>query len=273
MQRTLAPFNVLFAVVLGAQALAAQVTEYTDRPTWEAAAGSFQTIGFTGFAPGTLITNQYSGQGVDFTDGSDFIANLAGAFVIDGFGIDAAGGSVISFSSPQTAFGVDFPGAIHIELRSGGTTVYSSSNFAGSGVGFFAGVTSVAPFDEVVLTDWFDNLAFYDDISWGGGGGFVLTLSGSCPGTQTGSVSGATPNGGVAFIFAQGQGSAVIPGGLTCGGTTLGLDATAFLVGTALADANGNTSLVGTAPAGACGGYLQALDLSSCATSNVEQVN
>lgn len=102
-------------------------------------------------------------------------------------------------------------------------------------------------------------------------GGLNLSLSGSCPGPITASVSGATPGGTVAFAYATGPGSLIIPGG-TCAGTQLGLNATAMLVGTVSADGSGNASITGNAPPVACGGVVQAVDASTCTTSNVESL-
>lgn len=104
-------------------------------------------------------------------------------------------------------------------------------------------------------------------------GGLSLTVTGSCPGQMSVAVSGATPGGTVAFIRAFGTGSCVIPGG-PCGGTQLGLSCNgAALVGTDTADANGNASISGNAPAAACGrAFVQALDVTTCTTSNVEAI-
>ncbi|MFG0330279.1 MAG: DUF4350 domain-containing protein [Phycisphaerales bacterium] len=103
-------------------------------------------------------------------------------------------------------------------------------------------------------------------------GGFSLSLSGSCPGTVTADVSGATPGGNVAFIFANGTGSVTIPSGNPCAGTVLDLNGSAQLIRTETADGSGNVTVSGSAPSGACGGYIQALDVATCTTSNVEQL-
>ena len=103
-------------------------------------------------------------------------------------------------------------------------------------------------------------------------GGPSLSLAGSCPGRITADVSGATPGGTVAYVFGVAQGSTTIPGG-PCAGTQLGIQGGVRLVGTDSADGSGHSSLSGNAPAGACGHYLQALDLSTCTTSNVAQIN
>ena len=101
-----------------------------------------------------------------------------------------------------------------------------------------------------------------------GGGGVNLVVSGQCPGTLTATVTDATPGGIVAFAFAPAQGNVTIPGG-PCAGTRLGLSNGARLVGTDAADVNGTAVIVGDAPAGACTGFLQALDVATCTPSNV----
>lgn len=104
------------------------------------------------------------------------------------------------------------------------------------------------------------------------GGGFNLSLSGNCPGAVTASTTGATAGGTVAYIFGLNTGSTTIPSG-PCAGTQLGIQGSVQLVGTDTADGSGNSSLSGNAPNAACGRFLQALDVSTCSTSNVAQIN
>lgn len=102
--------------------------------------------------------------------------------------------------------------------------------------------------------------------------GLGLALSGTCP-NLTFEVVDATPNGQVALLYAYQTGSFVIPQGMPCAGTTLGLGSSVALGTMMTADPLGNITLSATIPAGACGAvYLQALDLSSCDTSTVVAV-
>lgn len=102
------------------------------------------------------------------------------------------------------------------------------------------------------------------------GGQFALSVSGSCPGTIALIATDATPGATVAFIYAFGSGNVAIPSG-PCAGTRLGLNASATLLRTVRADGNGRASTSGNAPPSACGRVIvQALDVSGCATSNVE---
>jgi len=85
--------------------------------------------------------------------------------------------------------------------------------------------------------------------------------------------TGASPGGQIALIFARNTGSFTVPNNFPCAGTQLGLGSSqiqlAFQGG---AGANGSRILNTTAGPGACGGYLQLLDLTTCGTSNVARV-
>ncbi len=105
--------------------------------------------------------------------------------------------------------------------------------------------------------------------------GPALSVDASCP--QGGAIrvewSGAAPGGQVALIFARSRGSFVIPPQQPCAGTALGLRANQIQIAyRGSAGADGHRVLNATAPRAACGGYMQLLDLASCATSNVARV-
>ena len=153
-------------LLAGPMAADATVTNYTDGSSYFSAAGPQTTVNFTGFVDGTVITNQYSGSGITFTDGNDAI-QLNPAFVSDGIGLDGLGRISISFASLIFEIGVDYPGALRIELFSGATSVGTSSNFGGSGAGFFGGVISDVGFDRAVLSDWVDDFVYVDNIYFG----------------------------------------------------------------------------------------------------------
>lgn len=148
----------------------------------------------------------------------------------------------------------------------------SSTGFTGGGQIFVIGdhncFTNSYMFEE-------DNPILAENmVAWAaeGGGGINLSLSGNCPGTITADVTGATPGGFVGFVYAFGTGNFVIPGGV-CAGTELGLDNTTTLAGVATANGAGEASLSGNVPSGACGNvFIQAVDASTCSTSNVEGV-
>lgn len=107
----------------------------------------------------------------------------------------------------------------------------------------------------------------------GDGSEFSFEVVGRCPGTVNLTWSGATPSRTLAIIFASNLGNLIIPNGNPCAGTRLGLgQANARLVQTIGTGPNGINSINGTTSSGACGGFLQLLDLDPCATSNVEGV-
>lgn len=105
-------------------------------------------------------------------------------------------------------------------------------------------------------------------------GAFTLTqFVFGCPGVVAFDATGATPGGQVALVFAACTGAFVVPSG-PCAGTTLGLCGSGIqVVATQPADGSGLASFRGQAPSAACGRFLQAVDVSTCGTSNVVTIN
>ena len=104
--------------------------------------------------------------------------------------------------------------------------------------------------------------------------GPILTALGTCPGPMRFKVEDVTANERVAYLYAHGTGAQRIPNGNPCAGTQLGLNATVQLAGVERADANGVATLDVNVPNAACGRiYVQAIDLGSCATTNVVSVD
>lgn len=103
-----------------------------------------------------------------------------------------------------------------------------------------------------------------------------LSVDAACPAGGPISItwSDATPGSNVALVFARGLGSFTVPPQYPCAGTTLGLNAdqirVAFQGG---AGVDGSRRVGANAGPGACGGYLQLLDLTTCATSNVASID
>lgn len=106
---------------------------------------------------------------------------------------------------------------------------------------------------------------------FGNSGGYFLTVGGQCPGLVTVSWSGATPNIQQAIVFALSTGSFVIPGG-PCQGTQLGLSSSGIQLVTTVGTGNGSGQVSGNAGTGACGGFLQLVEVPGCATSTVDQI-
>jgi hypothetical protein len=84
---------------------------------------------------------------------------------------------------------------------------------------------------------------------------------------MTADVSGATPGGLVAVAFGFNATPSTVPAG-PCGVLTVGIS-NPLLLALTPADAAGNLSVSGNAGAVACGGYVQAADISTCSLSNV----
>jgi hypothetical protein len=111
-------------------------------------------------------------------------------------------------------------------------------------------------------------------VEWRGCARPQLDVRATCPSGGTIRIEwrNATPAGQVALIFAREEGRVVIPGG-GCAGTRLGLGARQIqVVFTGSAGAEGSRTLNANAGPGACGGYLQLLDLTTCGTSNVARI-
>jgi choice-of-anchor B domain-containing protein len=94
-----------------------------------------------------------------------------------------------------------------------------------------------------------------------------LSISGDCPGPNAINLTGATPGGRVALLYARQPGSQVFPVG-ACAGTELGLGGLRVLT-VQNADGQGELDINPPLPAQFCGTSLQALDMQSCETSNV----
>ena len=104
-------------------------------------------------------------------------------------------------------------------------------------------------------------------VNSGSGAEPELTVSGSCPGRVSVKVTGLTPGASVQIWNGRGPGTTTINNG-SCAGTILDL-AKARVLTTRNADANGNLALRLNLSSTACGKPLQAIDLVTCATSNV----
>ncbi len=147
----------LGAVVLGLSAAGsatAGVLEFEDKDDWLASIGPLVTVDFSGFKPGTVITDQYADLGVLFVDGFYTIFPFDPiSFPNDGWGLDGNGNITVVFDTPMAYIGVDYAGHMHFELYRDGQLIYASSDFLPGGVGNFAGLLSSEPFDMAVLMD------------------------------------------------------------------------------------------------------------------------
>jgi hypothetical protein len=102
-----------------------------------------------------------------------------------------------------------------------------------------------------------------------------ITLTTVCPrsGDATLSWRHCSPNGTVTLLAANGPGNVRIPGGYPCAGTYLGLGSDWLRVlDSAQSDANGEGAIVSRMPVAFCGKYIQLIDRTACAMSNVVEV-
>lgn len=94
----------------------------------------------------------------------------------------------------------------------------------------------------------------------------VLSVVGSCPGTNTIQVDGASPLATVILLYGP-AGSFTLPGS-PCAGASLDL-ATPSIAGLFAADLSGSVTFSVMIPAGVCGISLQAMAPGGCLSSNV----
>ncbi|MCH8153145.1 MAG: hypothetical protein IH830_12340 [Planctomycetes bacterium] len=161
-------FAVAAVLLAPAGPTQAGVIELIDREEWFSLVGPVITLDFTGFAPGTFITDQYADLGVLFTDGNDSIFPSEPAFPNDGWGLDGNGNISVAFDSPQAWIGLDFPGFLSIELYSEGRLFFTSNLSGGAGVGNFLGLISSQLFDAAVVVEGAPGFeAEIDDLHFG----------------------------------------------------------------------------------------------------------
>ena len=97
-----------------------------------------------------------------------------------------------------------------------------------------------------------------------------LTLSGTCPGEVQLTSTGTTPRSGIRLYSSAVPGTSTFDSG-PCAGTSLGLDRPTVM-GQTNTDFDAENSRVRTLDASKCGTYLQMIDLKTCLTSEVVQV-
>lgn len=94
-----------------------------------------------------------------------------------------------------------------------------------------------------------------------------LTIDGSCPGPQTVEVTGMTPGGSAGIIASNSLGSDPMMGGPCASGMT-DLAGPMFVTTVYDLDGDGEYNFTPTMPSGACGRYIQFVDLTTCDTTN-----
>lgn len=183
----------------------------------------------------------------------------------------------------HTRVGPGAPAAFQVEVLGGGErryqwrrdrlTLYDDGRISGARSSTLtirdASVDDAGRYDCVISTDDGDILCRSVRLDVVGPS---LLADATCPegGPIQVSWSNATPDGQIALIFAASPGVFRIPGSFECAGTMLGLGpAQIQLAYAGSAGADGARTIHSGAGPNACGGSLQLLDLSTCATSNV----
>jgi hypothetical protein len=141
------------------------IESYTSLAAYNAAVGPHTVIDFTDLATETILSDQYAGLGVLFTDGDDRASDDP-AFVADGRGVNGFGPISLTFTTPVNTLAAEFPGGLVIDLYDGPTLVGTSDQFGGAGAGFFGGVSDIS-FNRAVLRDPVDERVFIDNLHFG----------------------------------------------------------------------------------------------------------
>ena len=152
----------LFALA-SMQAARAGIINFTDSATYDAATGVQTTISFDALPAGTTVTDQFADLGVIFTDGNDIWNIPSSIFYLSGRGTDDFGDIALSFSSFHNSIGVNFPGALTIDLYNDAVFLGSSNDFGGAGTGFFGGITTDVAFNRAILRDWNDEAVYIEN--------------------------------------------------------------------------------------------------------------
>jgi len=141
---TAATASADFTVVLGAQ----------NADQWFAGVGSYRTADFTGFPESTQITDQYSALGVQFSfpgSAGNGVQGNSFMYTQDGWGIVGVRQIILSFVGPVRAFAAYYPGDARFAFYSGPSLLHATT-LTSSSANNFAGFTSDASFDRVVLS-------------------------------------------------------------------------------------------------------------------------
>ena len=213
-----------------------RIDPQTAATTFVAATGIAADGGYWDDARGGLVVNTIAQQNYTLVDLSGRTRPLANnnAFTDNNdFDLEVATGRIFSMDWSTNWRGYD---GSTFALVASGQTAYNTD--AGA-------IIDNTPFSQVTLQ----------------------AIGGACPGPVSVQISGLTPGGQVAVARANAAGNFAIPVG-GCAGTQLGLRSPSLLYQTA-APKNGTLSVRPTLAAGFCGSLLQAIDLTTCAVSNV----
>jgi hypothetical protein len=166
LSQTLLGLPICMASILTLRAFGT-VTTYTNKSSWQSAAGSWSTVTFTELPLDTLVTDQYADLGVTFTDGSDYTLYSPTSFPTDHVGLNGAFDTIdVAFSAPMTSIAVEFPGNVKFKLYSQGKLIYTSPMFGQFAAGNFGGLVTDTTFDSAEIYDPFGEV-FIDNLHFG----------------------------------------------------------------------------------------------------------
>jgi len=184
-------------------------------------------------------------------------------------------GDRLAVGAPDQANGMDSGAAYVFERDAGGDWFQSDKllSLDGQGGDFFGYSVSLDG-DRLAIGARWD-----DDNGLSSGSTYVfesvlvspqLTLTGTCPGEVELTSSGTTPRSGIRFYRATALGTSTFESG-PCAGTSLGLDMPTVM-GETNTDFDPENRLLRTVDVSQCGTYLQVIDLKTCLTSEVVQI-
>jgi len=256
------------------------VAAYTDSADFEGRNNAYQ------FEDGAVVKVSAAGavQWMTYVGGSEddgciaVALDDAGDAIIAGYAQSADfTGRLNDHRGVQDAFigKVNASGSLQWAMFAGGADSEDAAGVAldGAGHAFLSGSTSSLDFDGRTNESHGGREAYLARVRIVDGP--RLSVDATCPsgGTIRIEWSGATPGGQIALLYARNTGSFRVPQGNPCAGTELGLGSNQIqLAWQGGAGANGSRVLSASTGPGACGGYMQLLDLPTCATSNVAPV-
>jgi hypothetical protein len=122
---------------------------FIDKSEWEDEIGQYDTIDFTDYPHGTIISDQYADIGVNFEGQNNVILEIP-SFINDGFGLRGWMGTWVHFDEPMNWIAGDHPGRLYFALYVEGELI-GEAGWGHVGAGNFTGVVSTKAFDSAFL--------------------------------------------------------------------------------------------------------------------------
>jgi len=167
----------------------------------------------------------------------------------------------------NTSFSVIAFNGLRFTLTDPGSPSLAHAHLIGTNIPGFGANRVTSAGSRVALNFQGMSAVGYVLIGWDDPG---VAARGSCPGAADILLRGFTPRAQVVLASGSSAGRTVLPGG-PCRGTALGISQ-ASTVGTFRTNADGDLRLSPHLPAGVCGQYVQAVDLTSCVVSAPAQL-